>query len=338
MRIVFTPLIAGKPWTGSTIYEDSLGGSESAVIYLARELARRGHEVTVFTHGQPGVFEKVEYRSVTELQLGLPQCDVHVSSRWVEVLASSTAPFKVLWLHDMPSGRYDVLPAHLVVCISHFQRSAWGLPDPRTTNTVAVIGDGVDLTLFSGSERRDTNRLLWTSNPDRGLYIASRVFVKEILPRWPEMELHVFGRYSVYGWPPESELWYLPPPEWVRSKENPDGPIVLHEPLPRLGLARELMRSWALFYPTFWPEVFCMAALEAQAAGTPVISSPIAALTETVKGGVLTNDLVNAISQLRNVSRWRKLSAAGRDFASKFDWSIIAVKWEQAIERRMEEG
>ena len=68
MRIVFTPLIAGKPWCGATIYEAPLGGSEKAVVYLARELARRGHEVWVYTHGQAGRFEQVEYRPVQVLQ------------------------------------------------------------------------------------------------------------------------------------------------------------------------------------------------------------------------------------------------------------------------------
>jgi glycosyltransferase involved in cell wall biosynthesis len=116
-----------------------------------------------------------------------------------------------------------------------------------------------------------------------------------------------------------------------------DGHIVLKEPLPRLALARELMRSWAMFYPTFWPETFCMSTLEAQAAGTPVITSPIGALTETVKGGICTNDFVNAVSQLRNVSRWRKLSEAGKAFAQEFSWAAIAAQWEMQINKRIQE-
>lgn len=39
----------GMPFNGDTILHASLGGSESAAFYLARELKRAGHQVTVFT-------------------------------------------------------------------------------------------------------------------------------------------------------------------------------------------------------------------------------------------------------------------------------------------------
>lgn len=325
MKVTFTPLIAGKPWCGATIYEQALGGSEKCVVYLARELARRGHEVTVYTHGQPGNFEGVSYQLVQALQAAqVPSCDVHVSSRWVEILGIVPCEKRVLWLHDMPQPiNVSGIPCDDVVCISKFQRDAWGFREEDPS--VHVIGDGVDLTLFTGREDRRENQLLWISNPDRGLYIACEVFRNQILPRWPEMEFHVYGRYSVYGWPAAAERWFLPPPSWLGKN------IFLHDPLPSLGIARELMRSWALFYPTFWPEVFCMAALEAQAAGTPVISSPIAALPETIMGGILTNDLVNAVSQLRNKNRWKKLSKTGKEFAATHDWALLAERWEKEV-------
>ena len=328
MRFIFTPLIAGRPWCGATIYEAPLGGSESAVVYLARELARRGHEVHVFVHGQPGVYENVVYHHVVELQAhGVPPCDVHVSSRWFEILLDSPAKFKVLWLHDMPTRIPTQFPADMVVCLSQAQATVWEI---NGAPFVEIIGDGVDLSLFSGQENRDKNRLVWTSNPDRGLYLACRVFIREILPRWPDLQLHVYGRYAVYGWPLERERWYLPPPEWLES-----GHIILHAPLPKLALARELMRSWALYYPTYWPETFCIAALEAQAAGTPVITCPEGALPETVRGGIVSYDIINATSQLRNARRWEKLSRWGREYATQHSWVEIARRWEEAIILRL---
>lgn len=330
MKIVITPTIAGKPWNGATLYEQSLGGSESAVAYLARELARRSHEVVVFTHGQAGNFEGVNYRHINEVSLsGVPACDVHISSRWIDILYSSTAPFKALWFHDMPYPVPSSLPVNLAVFLSEAHAGAWGAD--LASPAVEIIGDGVDLTLFSGMELRDETKLVWISNPDRGLYLACKIFREQVLPRWPDFKLFVYGRAAVYGWPETQERMFLPPPEWVK-----DGSIVLKEPLPKLALARELMRSWALFYPTYWPETFCMAALEAQAAGTPVITSDVGALKETVKGGIVTNDFVNAVSQLRNVGRWRRLSEAGKTHAAEFSWAAIAAQWEHAIMKRRE--
>lgn len=294
---------------------------------MARDLARRGHDVTVYTHGSPGRFEDVRYLHINELHPDmLMEYDVHISSRWHEILNISRAPCKVLWFHDMPGYQRDPeIQADLAVFLTDAHRAAWGAPAEHPA--ITIIGDGVDTSLFSGREDRDKTKLIWCSNPDRGLYLGSKIFVEQILPRWPDLQLHVYGRAAVYGWGDEQERMHLPPREWVEA-----GHIVLHEPVPRLALARELMKSWAMFYPTFWPETFCMAALEAQAAGTPVITTPTAGLVETVRGGILTNDFVNAVSQLRNVNRWEKLSEQGKEHAAEYSWAKIALRWEKAME------
>jgi len=331
MNIIFTPVIAGKPWNGATYHEAALGGSETAVVCLARELARRGHEVFVYAHGQPGRFEDVTYLHISQLQTqGVPPCDVHVSSRWIDILFSTPPDaVRVLWLHDIAQQRYAQLPADLIVTLSEFQTRIWELGD-WAPDRLLICGDGVDTPQFSGFEERDPNRLIWISNPDRGLYIACKIFREQILPRWPDLYLEVFGRYSVYGWPEEAERVYMPPPTWLE-----DNHIRVRQPLPHLGVARELMKSWALWYPTYWPETFCMAALEAQCAGTPVVTSPAGALPETVKGGLVTMDFTNAISQLRNKNRWEKLSQAGKAFAATHSWAQTAATWEGAIAKVM---
>ena len=59
MKILIVPNMAGKPWNGSTIYQDALGGSESAVVYMARGLSRSGADVHVLCSGEPGMFDGV---------------------------------------------------------------------------------------------------------------------------------------------------------------------------------------------------------------------------------------------------------------------------------------
>jgi glycosyltransferase involved in cell wall biosynthesis len=75
-----------------------------------------------------------------------------------------------------------------------------------------------------------------------------------------------------------------------------------------------------------------MIGLEAQAAGAPVICPPLAALPETIKGGILTHDFLNAISQLRNKKRWDKLSQAGIEWAEQNTWDIRADQWVHLAE------
>lgn len=323
MKILILPVQAGKQWNGATMWREALGGSEQAVAFLARALARKAHDVTVVTHGVPGTFDGVAYQGPDTLRAQLElEWDVLISSRWVDVLKYPwKTKVRLFWSHDLPYSTQIDLYCHKAVFLSQFHRSYWGLMDEQT----CIIGNGVDLSLFQGAPvERDENKLVWISNPDRGLPLAAKIF-QDVRKRWPDLELHVYGRSAVYGWGPEVEMPYLPRLEHLEN-------VIMHEPLNKAGLATVLREAWALFYPSFWPETYCIAALEAQAAGTPVISVPLGALLETVKGGVLTYDILNAVSQLRNKSKWQKESEQGLEFARTRDWSTVADEWLALIQ------
>lgn len=324
-RWLFLATPGPKPWKGSTIYTQPLGGSETAVIYTALSLQKKGCEVTVMSPGDGGesIYEGVRYVPHDQTwfdHVMKEEWHTVVSSRWWECLAPGApwqTKYRFLWLHDMPYQPPVAPSVDKVVCISNFQSRAWGFhPDES-----AIIGNGVDLSLFNQSAQpnRNPNKVIWTSNPDRGLPIACKIF-QEIRKRWPDLELHVYGRSSVYGWPAANEQPFLPRP-W--ELEN----VFMHDPLTKRALAQELLSSWAWFYPTFWPETYCISALEAQAAGTPIISVPWGALPETVEGGILSYDFLNSFSQIRNKRRWDKLSEAGVACAADKDWSNRADQW-----------
>jgi protein O-GlcNAc transferase len=326
-RWLFVPVAAGKPWNGNTVISEPLGGSEAAVAYLAQAMQRKGEEVHVVTHGPPlpeGDFAGVIYHhNQTEMEklVNEEKWDIVVSSRWPDVLSWPwKCSGKILWLHDLPHDQVN-LYCNFLVFISQYQLDAY-----KPNAPYHIIGDGVDWDLvksIGNAQQRDPNKLMWVSNPDRGLPLACHIF-QEIRKRWPELQLHVYGRSSVYGWTDDIEAPYLP------RKEEMAG-VIMHAPLSRPALLRELSTAWAVFYPTFWPETYCMATLEAQAMGTPVICSPLGALNETVKGGILTNDFLNAISQLRNQRRWEKLSYAGIEWAETQSWANQAQKWLDSV-------
>ena len=324
MKWLMLPLMAGKPWNGQTIHAEPLGGSESAVAYLARALAKKGENVTVVTHGTGCVVDDVTYINNTAgSTVGQIPWDVVLSSRWPQILTQPwKAKARVLWFHDLPADR-ELAVADLYVFISEYQKAQYRFREGARS---ATIGDGVDESFLNTSvPERDKTRLIWTSNPDRGLPVAVKI-MKEVRKRWPDLELHVFGRSSVYGWPDANER-----PFRYHDSFMKECGVILHDPLPRSLLRNELAKSWAFFYPTTWPETFCMAALEAQACGTPVIASPYGALPETVKGGVLTYDFLNAISQLRNARRWEKLSVQGMEFATTQTWDLVADAWIKEV-------
>lgn len=86
----------GMPFNGETVQTKSLGGSESAAYYQARELARRGHHVTVFTSSQ----EQGEWDGVTYLWAGEPNQIASLGDRF-EFYARNT-PHDVLIIQRHP--------------------------------------------------------------------------------------------------------------------------------------------------------------------------------------------------------------------------------------------
>src|SRR3990167_2307913 len=327
MKIIFTPLIAGRCWNGRTLTTEPLGGSESAVGFLARALSLRGHQVIVYTHhAEQGVFDGVEYRNIYWLR-DLPKetCDVHILSRWPDILSAmppDRVGQRILWVHDMGN---QVLQGDKIVFLTQYHIAQYPI-DAEAAKRCFVIGNGVNLGDFLNNvplAEREPGKMLWTSNPDRGLHVAARI-LQELRQKWPELTLHIFGRASVYGGGQEAEAPFYP------RAEDTEG-LVVHEPVSKAALAQELKKAWCLFYPTTWPETYCIATLEAQAAGTPVIAAPYGALTETVKGGLLAYDFEDAIAQLRNPDVWNQLSTEGRKFAAQCDWLNRAKEWEVMI-------
>ena len=108
--------------------------------------------------------------------------------------------------------------------------------------------------------------------------------------------------------------------------------MYVHEPQGKADLARELMKSWAMFYPTVWPETFAISVLESQAAGTPVITNPYGALVDTVQGGILTWNFESAIEQLLDPKEYQRLSLLGRNWAGNFSWGTISDRWDDFLQ------
>ena len=64
MKLDVVLVSGGLPHHGGTLKERSLGGSETAAIMIAKELAKRGHHVTVGSPCEGGVYDDVNYMPI----------------------------------------------------------------------------------------------------------------------------------------------------------------------------------------------------------------------------------------------------------------------------------
>lgn len=346
MRIAFYPAQSGKPFTGDTLAREALGGSETAVIYVAKGLASLGHEVIVFTRGTPGIYDDVVYSPFARAHAVLRTLplDVLVCVRDPLPLTwPHQAKITALWHHDLPAMKPPDATYQLFVSV--WQANLFVQMGAVQKERARVLYNGVDTALFPSPATPkeftadDPIQLVWTSNPERGLWMAGEV-LQRIRRMFPQATLHVFGRNAVYGWDSSYEGNFLP-----TDMTN----VVLHDAATKAQLADELRKADLFVYPTWWPETYCIAAMEAQAAGVPIVATKLAALEEVPAGAVLVGDEQNqptranpvadphyldrfaleAINLLQHVEKRRQMQQEGLAKAKTMDWSIHVANWHR---------
>lgn len=118
--------------------------------------------------------------------------------------------------------------------------------------------------------------------------------------------------------------------------------------LPKTALATELSAARVMLYPCTFYETSCIAAIEAQASGTPVVASTLAALPETVlndvSGYLIPGDPYTAefghhfietvVNLMKDDEAWERLSQGARHRTeSLYDWNAIAKDWLEEFYR-----
>ena len=129
--------IPGMSYDGETLSKRGLGGSESAVILVSKELSKIGFKVTVFNgcnedDSSPGIYDGVIYKPITDLEHDKTIYDVVISSRTIMPFITDkfynlklntarqydynlfrhireNAKLKVFWMHDTFSWGDDAI-------------------------------------------------------------------------------------------------------------------------------------------------------------------------------------------------------------------------------------
>lgn len=324
----------GMPFNGDTLKTKSLGGSESAGYYLARELARRGHKVNVWTSEQSGgVFDGVTYtwcgNCTKDAPLGehfdyyttqTPH-DVLIIQRHSLAFHKRYAAKVCIWqTHDLAlhrtAGEIQSMMWQIdaVTCVSEFHRkqllSVYGLnPD-----VVKVVPNGVDETLYAEdgeskiSVDGDDLNLLFQSRPERGLDNA--LDVMDALAR-EGVKAHLY--FCTYdNFPEHMRAFYEG--LWQRAESMPN--VTNLGSLTKSELALFQKQCDLLFYPTEFEEVSCITAMEAMHAGLPMLASAHAALPETCGDGAILVALKDGKADLDKFAELISMYAADKISAS----------------------
>ena len=330
-----------------------LGGTESCIAWLTRQLAARGHDVTLVTTLPPGTPEHLQ--GVRHLPLEALQASSLFAAQEFEAIiavgslglaptlrAQAPRALQVAWLHALPDqAGMKPLPAMApfidqVVLVSDYHRRA-----VRFTGATHVIGNGIAPAfenLFASAAELGAakqNRAAYTTTPFRGLNVLCAAFGQARIGT----TLDVWSGMTVYQ---DSDA----PFEALYATARATPRLTLHAPIGQADLAAALKPVAFLFYPSVYFETYCISALEAIAAGLKVVTTDIGALSETTLGfadlvpalGLSPEALVRGYTAAMERTEARFLAdprawseeryAQSREIVRRGNWSARAAEWE----------
>jgi glycosyltransferase involved in cell wall biosynthesis len=322
------------------------GGTERVVSYLTEELARMGHEVSLFASGDSITSAQLVGCVPTAIRLDANIRDpipyymlmldrVHDAAKDFDILHfhidqfhfplfKSMANRTVTTLHgrqDLP----DLKPLYLgfsnmpMVSISDAQRE----PVPKA-NFVATVLHGIPTDLFAPTfSPRDgyvafLGRISPEKRPDRAIRIARALGIPLKIAAKVDRADEAYFREQI------EPMLQAPGVEFI-------GEINEREKAKFLGEAR------ALLFPVDWPEPFGIVMIEAMACGTPVLAFRCGSVPEIVENGV-TGQIVDteeeAIRQLPRVLALDR-RAVRRRFEQRFSATRMAKDYLQVYRTLM---
>lgn len=330
-------------WSGSSINNEGVGGSETYIIEMSRNIAKiTNYDVYVFCKtDNDEVFENVKYRNLNKYIEFLNNHKIHTCiisrfSEYVPITTNNDVENVYLVVHDLAlSG--NVIPTNDklkgIFCMSEWHKNYFLNSFQMMKDITHVFPNGINIDKYDNvNVNKKKNSFIYSSFANRGLINLLKMFpkIREILP---DATLDIFCDTRN---------------NWVRSVSNDEMNLVEimlneqkdyitnHGWVTKDVLTNYFLQSEFWFYPCTFQETFCVTALEAAGSETLAITNNLAALNDTVGDrGILipgnANDIEwqnEAINSLKNIinnqNKKTELINKNRKWAEEHDWKKLA--------------
>lgn len=332
-----------EPWNPDQIDRTGLGGSETAVVRLAEQLVDKGLRVMVYGPSE-GAWNGVFFRHYSKWVPGNPVM-AFISWRHPEVFdLPMHAQMKYLWMHDTDAGpnltEERAKKIDGVMALSKWHVDHLTEMYPFLDGKCFIVGNGIDPKRFWEDRWdplayvRNPHKFVYLSSPDRGLLKALEIWPR-IKAELSDAEFHIFYGWENYDKMRGSQEWKLS----VMAAARQPG-VVWRGRIGQKALAQELMQSSVMLYPSDpFCETFCIAALEAQAAGCVPVTRDNGALPETNARGILVPNDASDEAWCTSAVKATETKDSRRQFLHEWaitqSWDAVAVRLMNNMRSRM---
>lgn len=321
-------------WDEDVIKTQGIGGSETAVIEMARSLSdKTGLEVKIFNNRQQDkTFGRVSYLSAQKLPLYLAENKPRVHVAWRHNIKLTNAPSYV-WCHDLVVPGLESEHYEKVLALSNFHKGYLANMFGVNPEKIFVTRNGIAPERFTEQREKTRGMVVWGSSPDRGLLRALKV-MDEVVKVVPEVKLHVF-----YGFDNMIKLGKLQEVENFKKEIFSRPHVSLRGNVSKQELTNECQKAEVWLYPTDFLETFCITALEMLCTKTyPVVrqwgglEDTLAIAKQKAMCTMLDNDCVTeaeiswyakAVTDAMNSQLYKGIDINPQDFS----WGPIADQW-----------
>lgn len=323
-------------WTPESL-KTGLGGSETAIIHLAKAWVKLGYRVTVYNNcgTRAGMYDGVEYRHHSQFNK-YDSFDTLIIWRYPWRLYPGTKARRIwLDLHEVLLPE-QVEGEKLEKYDKIFVKSAYhrSLLPEIGEDRVAIASNGVDAAYFQYSQAaKDPYKLIYASNYIRGLERMLTdgwpIIKKEI----PEAHLHIY-----YGWQgkdstkPEFPVWK----EKMIELMNQPG-VTEHGRIGVKALIQEKSTAAIHYYGCTFQEIDCISVRESASVGCVPVTTDRAALSEKsycikVPGNPYDSKTQEGVAYqivelLKDRQRLAEISQRFQALAQRETWESTAELW-----------
>lgn len=334
-----------KPHDGLTPYslQEGASGSHTAVIYLAKEWAKLGYQVTIYSKcdDREGIYDGVRYINYYHFNW-YDTFDILLVWRHPYLLKPDVKARKIgLDWHDLLDpprcfppdiiARFDV-----VFSKSQFQRRLLPeFPDSKFT----VVSNGINGEIASLYHcKKQPYRLVYASRYYRGLEEMLTHGWPIIKAAIPEAELHIYYGFNRVELGPELVGWRN---KMVDLMSQPG--VVNHSRVSQHELIEDKAKSSIHYYGCTFEEIDCISVRESAVVGCVPVTTDYAVFTEKeycnkVPGNPKDPNTQVALAHrivelLKDPEKLEQLRVTYAELAKQDTWDYIAQRWIDSLEK-----